>query len=110
MKVKDASERDIKQMQKDGKSFAVFFYTPLCGTCKVGERMLNIVLEMHASLPLVKCNVNFAANLVQTWQISSIPCLAIVRQGILYKKEYAMRSVDHLYQRLHPLFIINQAE
>ena len=56
---------DSKVNQADERAFAVFMYTPLCGTCKVTERMLDIIMTMQPSLPLVKCNINFLPQISQ---------------------------------------------
>jgi thioredoxin-like negative regulator of GroEL len=82
--------------------FAVFLYTPLCGTCKLAQRMLDIILTMEPDLPIFKSNVNFLPKVVQDWQISSIPCIVILKAG-QDKKLYSMKSVDDLYRELKPL-------
>jgi thiol-disulfide isomerase/thioredoxin len=84
-------------------SLALFFYTPLCGTCKMTERMLEIILEISPVLPLYKCNINFMPNLAQAWVIQSAPCLIIYEKGEVANKIYAMQSVDYLYGLLKPL-------
>jgi thioredoxin-like negative regulator of GroEL len=84
----------------DSGKAAVYFFTPLCGTCKIGERMLEIAELTGISVPLYKLNINYAPRLREQWQISSVPCLAIVDDGELIQKEYAMQSVDHVYLML----------
>ncbi|TVY10105.1 thioredoxin family protein [Paenibacillus cremeus] len=76
----------------------VFFYTPLCGTCKVGERMLEVVLELNPMLPLGKCNVNACRTLPYEWQIESVPCLLRWEQGQVQAKRYRLSAVDELYR------------
>lgn len=94
--------RDKVNQVSDG-SFAVFLYTPLCGTCKVTERMLDIILTMKPNLPLVKGNINFLPQLSQEWQIASVPCVVIIEPGKEKQYIYRMKSVDELYRRLIPL-------
>ncbi|MEK3885436.1 thioredoxin family protein [Paenibacillus sp. PL2-23] len=76
---------------------AVLFSTPMCGTCKVAERMLEVAEAAGVDYPLAKININFAPRLREQWQIASVPCLVILRNGVLLRKEYAMRSVDYLF-------------
>ncbi|QNK56386.1 thioredoxin family protein [Paenibacillus sp. PAMC21692] len=76
---------------------AVLFTTPLCGTCKVAERMLEIVEAAGCDYPLYKTNINFTPRLRDDWQIESVPCLVLLKNGKVISKEYAMRSVDYLY-------------
>jgi thiol-disulfide isomerase/thioredoxin len=85
--------------------FAVFLYTPFCGTCKLAERMLNIVMTMEPELPLYQSNMNFLPQLVRDWQITSVPCIVIV-EGVEHQKFiYNMGSVDELYVKLKPLLV-----
>ncbi|MBJ6360608.1 thioredoxin domain-containing protein [Paenibacillus sp. GCM10012307] len=79
---------------------AVLLYTPFCGTCKLAERMAGIVQETTAALPMYKLNINYAPVLREQWQIASVPCLAILDKDGLKLKEYALRSVDHIYRLL----------
>ncbi|CAN7567356.1 thioredoxin family protein [Paenibacillus sp. LjRoot153] len=96
-------ELQDKVNQAREESFAVFMYTPLCGTCKVTERMLDIILTMKPNLPLVKCNINFLPQISQEWQIASVPCIVMIEPGKEKQYLYRMQSVDELYRRLMPL-------
>ncbi|MBN6187816.1 thioredoxin family protein [Aneurinibacillus sp. BA2021] len=87
----------------DDAPFAVYFYTPLCGTCAVAEKMLSVIEAASPGLPLYKCNINFAPELARAWQIASVPCLALITEGTHVRKLYAMRSVPDLYNELKPL-------
>lgn len=84
-------------------SFAVFLYTPFCGTCKVTERMLDIIMTMQPTLPLVKSNINFLPQISREWQITSVPCIVIIESGKEKEFMYRMQSVDELYRKLLPL-------
>jgi thiol-disulfide isomerase/thioredoxin len=79
---------------------ALYFYTPLCGTCKIGERMLEIVNTMNNQIPIRKINMNYSPILRDLWQITSVPCLVVLQDGKPEQFIYAMRSVDYLYELL----------
>lgn len=83
--------------------FAIYFYTPMCGTCGIAEKMLSVIEAASPKLPLYKCNINFAPTLAQAWQITSVPCLALITEEAQVHKLYAMRSVPDLYTALEPL-------
>ncbi|MBD0379396.1 thioredoxin family protein [Paenibacillus sedimenti] len=85
---------------ENSESFAVFLYTPFCGTCKVTERMLDIILTMQPTLPLFKSNINFMPNLARAWQITSVPCIVIIEREKDMQFIYRMQSVDELYRQL----------
>ena len=104
-------ELDAKELQRIGSergkdlSLGVFFFTPLCGTCKVGESMLDVIVEMVPTVPLYKCNINSMPQVAQEWRIESVPCLIIFQDGQLVEKIYAMRSVPYLYEQLKSLTV-----
>lgn len=93
----EETEREWLDRDKTARE-AVFFYTPLCGTCKVALRMLEIVEAAGVSLPVAKININFAPVLRDGWRIASVPALVLVRDGEPEQTEYAMQSVDSLYR------------
>jgi thioredoxin-like negative regulator of GroEL len=93
----------LAHAEKAGAAYAVFLYTPLCGTCKLAERMLDIILTMEPTLPLYKCNINFMPTISKEWQIQSVPCIVITEVGKAKKMLYRMQAVDELYRQLLPL-------
>jgi thiol-disulfide isomerase/thioredoxin len=93
----------LAHAEKADFAFALFLYTPLCGTCKLTERMLDIILTMEPVLPLYKSNINFLPQITQEWQIQSVPCLVIAEVGKPKKMIYRMQAVDDLYLQLIPL-------
>jgi len=99
--LREISEKELKVRWKEaGSREAVLFYTPFCGTCKLAERMLDIVLEAGGTIPVSQININYAMDLTQDWKISSVPALIIFQSGFLVQKEYAIHSVVELQQWL----------
>ena len=78
----------------------VFVYTPMCGTCKLAEKMLHVIEATVPECPLVRVNILELANEMEHWRIESVPCLLAVRSGVVIRKLYAFRSVDYLYQQI----------
>lgn len=76
----------------------LYVYTPLCGTCKVGERMLEVVLETLPDVPLYKMNINLVPHLAEKWKVESVPCLITLKNKSPIQKVYAMKSVLDLYR------------
>ncbi|USB33587.1 thioredoxin family protein [Paenibacillus sp. YPG26] len=97
-------ELTIRTQPASGRE-AVFFYTALCGTCQLGERMLEIVQAADPSIQIGKININYAPVLRERWRIASVPCLVLLEAGEPIQFEYAMQSVDHLYKLLQQHFL-----
>lgn len=79
----------------------VYFYTPFCGTCAEAKKMLEIALQ---SLPIeitaVSCNMNYASHLARKWEIASVPCLLLFKEGEIQEKIYAFHSASFLFNLL----------
>lgn len=104
MQMQELSRQQMNQQLSEGKQpFAVYLYTPLCGTCKIARQMLDIVTVMEPSLPIYQMNINYIPDLSMEWKIRSVPCLIIVQNGQVKAPLYRMESVDHLlvYLRAH---------
>ncbi|ARJ51344.1 thioredoxin family protein [Staphylococcus lutrae] len=83
----------------DKSAHLIFGYTPMCGTCKVAERMLDIVNEM-VSWPLVKVDLNYYPEWSQTHEIQSVPVLLIMRYDQEVERIYAFHSVTDLLEKI----------
>lgn len=84
-----------QQYQQQDK-VALYLYTPLCGTCAVASKMLNIVKILNPSLQIGKMNVNYNQSLAIQYEVESVPCLLIIKNGIVQDKIYAFQSVPYL--------------
>jgi len=102
MAIREISEDELLQWSDSDAvgRCAVMLYTPLCGTCNVALRMLEIVEATSISVPLFKLNVNFTPKLRARWQFASVPCLVLLKNGQPVRFEYTMQSTQHLYDLL----------
>ena len=83
----------------DQDKHLIFGYTPMCGTCKVSERMLDIANEI-LDLPIVKADLNFHADFSEQYQIQSVPVLMVMSKDEELKRIYAFQSVPSLLENL----------
>ncbi|GED26324.1 thiol reductase thioredoxin [Brevibacillus agri] len=94
----------LNRLCQQNKPFALFIYTPMCGTCKLAERMLHVTREaLPEPLPLYQLNINTAAALAERLQITSVPALFLFRGEQVTGRHYALRSVGYLYDVLKTL-------
>lgn len=102
--MKPLSEHELRHKLTDQEwNGVLFWYTPLCGTCKITEKMLDIIRSMHPQLHVDKVNVNFMRNLTQELQIQSVPCVMLIEGGKVTERLYAIHSIDHLYTYLQTI-------
>ncbi|ACV57407.1 thioredoxin family protein [Alicyclobacillus acidocaldarius] len=75
----------------------VFVHTPLCGTCQLARRMLEVVDAAHTNrLPLYDLDANLAPEAMQSWKIESVPALLYVKNGEIAHVQYRFGDVVDL--------------
>lgn len=94
----------IEMIKMNPQGLVIFCYTPLCGTCNLAGRMLEVIQQSLRDIRVVSCNVNAAPIIVSTYQIRSVPALLIFNQpGKRMETIYSFQSVAHLYEQLQKL-------
>lgn len=102
--MKDLTYEEInKMMEKQDKSYTLYLYTPLCGTCQVAGKILSVVEELFPSLQMFKTDLNYSPQLAEKFQIESVPCLLLFQNGVLKEKIYAFHSVPFIFEKLKTL-------
>lgn len=101
--MREIEEKELTDLiETPGQGVAVYLYTPLCGTCQVARRMLEVAELLLPVGTLVAVNVNMARNWVQEHQISSVPALYIVDAARSQPPviRYRMGSVEELLSEI----------
>lgn len=89
-----------EQTRTAAKKTAFYLYTPMCGTCAVASKMMDVVEQLLPDMPLGKANLNYMEQLAYDYAIESVPCLLVTENGEITEKVYAFQSVPHLYELL----------
>lgn len=79
---------------------AFYLYTPMCGTCAVASKMMDVLEQLLPHIPMGKANVNYMEQFAYEEKIESVPCLLITEEGRIVEKIYAFQSVPFLYELL----------
>ncbi|KAA0944192.1 thioredoxin family protein [Sporosarcina sp. ANT_H38] len=86
--------------KKESSVAAFYLYTPMCGTCAVASKMLEIITIMRPEIPIGKADLNYVQNIAIDYEIESVPCLLIQKDGVLIDKIYAFQSVPYLLEKI----------
>lgn len=84
---------------KSGQLCAFYLYTPMCGTCMVASKMMEVIQQTFPQIPMGKINLNYAEELAYEYQVESVPCLLIAEDGEVHDKIYAFHSVSYLFEK-----------
>ncbi|WP_341358025.1 thioredoxin family protein [Rossellomorea sp. y25] len=82
---------------------AVYLYTPMCGTCQVASKMIDVVEKLPQSFHFVKANLNYLPQFAEEQSIESVPCLLLFKDGVERERIYAFQSVPFLYESLNKI-------
>ena len=98
--MKEWTKEQWQEALKQEQLVALYLYTPMCGTCAVATKMLTVVEVLLPQLPIGKANLNYIEELAHEYEIESVPCLLVGREGNVTQKVYAFQSVLNLYEIL----------
>jgi thiol-disulfide isomerase/thioredoxin len=98
--LEEANKENLLEYIDSNKNICVLVYTSLCGTCESAKVMLNIISETIKDVLYYKVNVNFNTTIIKDYNISSIPCFLIYKEGELIDQFYAFHSVTFLYDKI----------
>lgn len=94
------THKEWLKVKNTEEAAAFYLYTPMCGTCQVAGKMLDVVTELLPDFKVGKANLNYVQEVAELYEIESVPCLLITRGGKVAEKIYAFQSVPYLYEKM----------
>jgi len=98
--VKEWTRQEWEDQARNSVVTAYYLYAPMCGTCQVATKMLEVVEELLPNVQIGKANLNYIEDLAMDHEIESVPCLLISKNGEISNKIYAFQSVPFLFEQL----------
>lgn len=82
----------------------VDFYAPWCGPCKMLTPLLTALAEHFAGrLQFFKANVDEAPELAERFNVTGVPMLALIVNGVVHEMVIGFPSPRELAAKLHAL-------
>ena len=94
------TKQQWEQTRQHNDLVAFYLYTPMCGTCAVASKMMEVIEKVVPNIPIGQANINFLEQLAYDYKIESVPCLLISHHGVVDEKVYAFQSVQNIYEKL----------
>ncbi len=85
------SENFDKEVMLSSEPVLVDFWASWCGPCKMESRAIHELLNLHPELKVAKVNVDEEGELANSFNVSAIPTLVLIKNG-----EIANESVGYL--------------
>ncbi|WP_339254516.1 thioredoxin family protein [Sporosarcina sp. FSL W8-0480] len=89
-----------EKSKKESPKSVFYLYTPMCGTCMVASKMIEVIATMKTDLPIGKADLNYIEGLAVDYEIESVPCLLVQENGEVIHKIYAFQSVPYLLEKI----------
>lgn len=93
-----------RELESRSGPLALYVYTPLCGTCQVAKRMLEVAETAMPGMRLFAANINLMPGLAEAFRIESVPCLLLRDRDGKWDKMYRFGAVMDVMARLGTLF------
>ncbi|MBS2772278.1 thioredoxin family protein [Anoxybacillus rupiensis] len=101
--MEEVTIQQLDELIQQEEFVCLYVYTPMCGTCQLANRMVSIVQELVSHVAFRKSDINYMPDRAVSWEIESVPCLLLFRNGEMKKKLYAFQSVPYLYEVIQEL-------
>ncbi|MGD6968673.1 thioredoxin family protein [Rossellomorea vietnamensis] len=82
---------------------ALYLFTPLCGTCLVAGKMVDVTEKLFPQVAFIKADLNYIPAIAEKYAVESVPCMLLFHTGRLVNKIYAFQSVPYLHEELNHL-------
>ncbi|WP_181186052.1 thioredoxin family protein [Alkalicoccus urumqiensis] len=93
-----AAEKELVEASRF-QAVPVFIYAAMCGTCRMAQRYVDLV-EEASSYSIRRVDITELPGKAAGWQVESVPCLAVISNGEITAKKYAMNSVTSMFSFL----------
>lgn len=79
-----------------------FLFTPMCGSCQIASRLVDVVLEAdEVHTEVVKVDLNYVPDIAQNLEITSVPALVKFRNGQPADLSYQLHDATAIFEFLY---------
>ena len=97
MAIIDVSYNNFKEEVLNEKiKVLIDFNADWCGPCRMLKPILEELSKRRNDIKIVSINVDKEEELARKYDIYSIPCLILIKDGEVLKKEVGLKSIDEL--------------
>ena len=81
MSVIKINKNNFEEVMKSGKKVLLDFYADWCGPCRMVSPLVDEIADENSQYLVGKINVDQEPELAQTFGVSSIPTLVVMKDG-----------------------------
>lgn len=88
------------EVKESPKAVLIDFFANWCGPCRMVSPIVDEIAEQNPNYKICKVNVDEEPELAQAFEVSSIPTLAVVKDGVLRARSVGVKSKEAILAML----------
>ena len=96
MSVQAVNQTKYEELMGSGETVLLDFYADWCGPCRMLSPVIEQIAAEHPEITVGKVNVDEEQALAMRFGITSIPFVALIRNGEVVGKSLGYRAKDEL--------------
>ena len=100
MSVQAVNQTKYEELMGSGETVLLDFYADWCGPCRMLSPVIEQIAAEHPEITVGKVNVDEEQALAMRFGITSIPFVALIKQGEVVGKSLGYRTKDDLVSAL----------
>ncbi|WLR41339.1 thioredoxin family protein [Bacillus carboniphilus] len=93
--MEEITKEELIELFENREVHFIYLYTPLCGTCQMASKMLEVT-ETILSIKIYKKDLNYIPEHAMNWGVQSVPALIILKEQKIIEKVFAFGSVENI--------------
>lgn len=94
--IKVTSENFEDEVIKSNGTVLADFNADWCGPCKMLAPFLNEFAEENQNIKVVSINIDEEDDLAEEYDVSSIPCLVVFKDGVEFDRSVGFRQKEDI--------------
>jgi thioredoxin 1 len=100
MSVLNVNKNNFNEIKNSDKPVLLDFYADWCGPCRMVSPLVDEIANENPQYVVGKVNVDNEPELAEAFGVSSIPMLAVLKNGQLVNKAVGARPKDQILKLL----------
>lgn len=94
------NKNNFEEIKNSDKKVLLDFYADWCGPCRMVSPLVDEIAQENPQFLVGKINVDEEPELAQEFGVSSIPTLAVLKQGKIVNQSVGARSKNQIIEML----------
>lgn len=100
MSVLKINKNNFSEVKKSEKTVLLDFYADWCGPCRMVSPLVDEIAEEYPQYLVCKINVDEEMELAQEFGVSSIPMLAVMKDGKIVNQSVGAKPKTQILEML----------